>query len=239
VAKSPDAFRTISEVASCLGTQSHVLRFWESKFRAVSPVQRTGGRRYYRQTDITLLGGIKFLLHKKGMTIKAVQRLLQDEGAAHVQSFSSEIDIAEVSNISKKRQPKIVISNSAKLIKYLNDSNTNELEQSKSDFRSEYLEHKDQPFLFPELESEHVSTEVAATYITALELKNTNTAKPDPSHIFKEDFPKMDPNLDTFVGQIGPITAILKLSMLKKRQVARTSTHIIIQLKLLKKKLSA
>ena len=120
MAKSPDAFRTISEVASCLGTQSHVLRFWESKFRAVSPVQRTGGRRYYRQTDITLLGGIKFLLHEKGMTIKAVQRLLQDEGAAHVQSFSSEIDIAEVSNISKKRQPKIVISNSAKLIKYLN-----------------------------------------------------------------------------------------------------------------------
>ena len=36
VAKSPDAFRTISEVATWLGTQAHVLRFWESKFNAVT-----------------------------------------------------------------------------------------------------------------------------------------------------------------------------------------------------------
>ena len=74
MAKSPDAFRTISEVATWLGTQAHVLRFWESKFDAVAPVQRTGGRRYYRLEDMLLLGGIKFLLHEQGMTIKVREK---------------------------------------------------------------------------------------------------------------------------------------------------------------------
>jgi DNA-binding transcriptional MerR regulator len=100
VAKSPDAFRTISEVATWLGTQAHVLRFWESKFDAVSPVQRTGGRRYYRLEDMLLLGGIKFLLHEQGMTIKAVQNLLKEQGVAHVQSFSPPILSA-----SKQKDP--------------------------------------------------------------------------------------------------------------------------------------
>ena len=95
--KSSDAFRTISEVAAWLETRAHVLRFWESKFDAVNPVQRTGGRRYYRKSDMTLLGGIKFLLHERGMTIKAVQKLLKDEGVAHLQSFSPKINASETS----------------------------------------------------------------------------------------------------------------------------------------------
>ena len=238
MAKSPDAFRTISEVASWLGTQSHVLRFWESKFRAVSPVQRTGGRRYYRQTDMALLGGIKFLLHEQGMTIKALQRLLQDEGTAHVQSFSPEIDIPEASNISKKPHPKIEVSNSAKPIKFLNDLSTDELGQSKSGFQSEYLKHKDQPFLFPELESELVPIKAITERIKALPSAAINLAELAPPLTLDEDPPKKDPSLATFVGQTGPVTSILKLSILKQQQVAQASTHIIIQMQQLQKKLS-
>lgn len=40
--KSPDAFRTISEVADWLETPTHVLRFWESRFTQVKPVKRAG-----------------------------------------------------------------------------------------------------------------------------------------------------------------------------------------------------
>jgi len=90
--KSPDAFRTISEVAEWLGVQTHVLRFWESKFTQVKPVKRAGGRRYYRPTDMQLLGGIKKLLHDDGMTIKGVQKLLREEGVAHVSGFSRPLD---------------------------------------------------------------------------------------------------------------------------------------------------
>ncbi|WP_406644299.1 MerR family transcriptional regulator [Aliisedimentitalea scapharcae] len=90
--KSPDAFRTISEVADWLGIQAHVLRFWESKFAQVKPVKRAGGRRYYRPSDMVLIGGIKKLLHDDGLTIKGVQKILREHGVAHVSSLSQSLD---------------------------------------------------------------------------------------------------------------------------------------------------
>ena len=90
--KSPDAFRTISEVAEWLGIQAHVLRFWESKFTQVKPVKRAGGRRYYRPADMLLLGGIKRLLHDDGLTIKGVQKVLREEGMSHVAALSQPLD---------------------------------------------------------------------------------------------------------------------------------------------------
>ncbi len=87
MAKSPDAFRTISEVAEWLDTPAHVLRFWESKFSQVRPVKRAGGRRYYRPDDMALLGGIKTLLHEQGMTIKGAQKLLREKGVKYVASL--------------------------------------------------------------------------------------------------------------------------------------------------------
>jgi len=90
--KSPDAFRTISEVAEWLDVPTHVLRFWESRFSQVKPVKRAGGRRYYRPTDMQLIGGIKKLLHEDGMTIRSVQKLLREEGVRHVASFSKPLD---------------------------------------------------------------------------------------------------------------------------------------------------
>lgn len=88
MAKSQDAFRTISEVADWLETPAHVLRFWESRFTQVKPVKRAGGRRYYRPADMELLSGIKKLLHEDGMTIKGVQKLLRSEGIKHVAAMS-------------------------------------------------------------------------------------------------------------------------------------------------------
>lgn len=92
MSKSPDAFRTISEVADWLGVQAHVLRFWESRFSQVKPVKRAGGRRYYRPNDMRLLGGIKKLLHEDGITIKGVQRILREQGVAYVSSLSPSLD---------------------------------------------------------------------------------------------------------------------------------------------------
>ncbi|GIT87206.1 MerR family transcriptional regulator [Roseobacter sp. OBYS 0001] len=90
--KSPDAFRTISEVADWLGVQAHVLRFWESKFSQVKPIKRAGGRRYYRPADMLLLGGIKQLLHEDGLTIKGAQKLLRENGVPYVADMSQPLD---------------------------------------------------------------------------------------------------------------------------------------------------
>ncbi len=86
--KSPDAFRTISEVAEVLDTPAHVLRFWESRFPQVRPVKRAGGRRYYRPTDVALLSGIKRLLHGDGVTIRGVQKILRENGIRHVMALA-------------------------------------------------------------------------------------------------------------------------------------------------------
>jgi DNA-binding transcriptional MerR regulator len=83
--KAPDAFRTISEVADEIDVPQHVLRFWESRFTQIKPMKRGGGRRYYRPDDVDLLRGIRHLLYGEGYTIRGVQRILRDEGAAFVQ----------------------------------------------------------------------------------------------------------------------------------------------------------
>jgi DNA-binding transcriptional MerR regulator len=84
VDKSPDAFRTISEVAEDLDLPQHVLRFWETRFAQIKPLKRGGGRRYYRPDDVDLLKGIRYYLYGEGYTIKGVQRILKDRGIRHV-----------------------------------------------------------------------------------------------------------------------------------------------------------
>ena len=78
--KSPEAFRTISEVAADLDVPQHVLRFWETRFATVRPLKRGGGRRYYRPDDLDLLRGIRSLLYNDGFTIKGVQKILREQG---------------------------------------------------------------------------------------------------------------------------------------------------------------
>ena len=80
MAKSPNAFRTISEAADEVGAPQHVLRFWETKFTFVTPLKRAGGRRFYRPQDVVLLKAVRRLLHDEGLTIKGVQRLHREQG---------------------------------------------------------------------------------------------------------------------------------------------------------------
>jgi DNA-binding transcriptional MerR regulator len=78
--KSPEAFRTIREVAEALELPQHVLRFWETRFPQIRPLKRAGGRRYYRPEDIERLRLIRRLLYDEGYTIKGVQKLFKEQG---------------------------------------------------------------------------------------------------------------------------------------------------------------
>ena len=88
--KAPDAFRTISEVASDLDIPQHVLRFWETRFTQIKPMKRSGGRRYYRPDDVDLLKGIRRLLYGEGYTIRGVQRILKEHGIKSVQGIADQ-----------------------------------------------------------------------------------------------------------------------------------------------------
>jgi DNA-binding transcriptional MerR regulator len=74
--KSEQAFRTIGELAADLGVPQHILRYWETRFPQLKPLQRAGNRRYYRPADVALVQRIHRLLSQDGYTIRGVQQLL-------------------------------------------------------------------------------------------------------------------------------------------------------------------
>ena len=79
--KAAGAYLTISEVSEKLDVPAHVLRFWETKFTQLKPMKRSGGRRYYRESDIALLERIRNLLYRDGFTIKGAQKALKTPDA--------------------------------------------------------------------------------------------------------------------------------------------------------------
>ena len=106
--KSPEAFRTISEVSKDLSLPQHVLRFWETKFVQIKPIKRGGGRRYYRQEDVKLLKGIKSLLYNDGYTIRGVQKVIKENGTKKLLNIQIEnkvfTEIKKDNNDSQEQQ---------------------------------------------------------------------------------------------------------------------------------------
>jgi len=88
--KSPEAFRTISEVAAMLDVPQHVLRFWETRFSQIKPIKRAGGRRFYRPEDVDLLRGIQMLLYFEGYTIRGAQKILREKGVRYTAALGRE-----------------------------------------------------------------------------------------------------------------------------------------------------
>ena len=80
--KSDQAFRTIGELEGDLGVPQHILRYWETRFPQLRPLQRAGNRRYYRPADVALAHRIHRLLNQDGYTIRGVQQLLAAGGGA-------------------------------------------------------------------------------------------------------------------------------------------------------------
>ncbi len=79
-AKDPGAFKTIGELSEELGVAQHILRYWETKFPQLRPLQRAGNRRYYRPADSALARRIHDLLSNQGYTIRGVQKVLAVKG---------------------------------------------------------------------------------------------------------------------------------------------------------------
>lgn len=70
----------IGELADRIGVPTHVLRYWETRFSQLRPLQRSGRRRYYRAEDIALAERIHHLLHVKGFTVEGARKALSELG---------------------------------------------------------------------------------------------------------------------------------------------------------------
>lgn len=121
VDKAVGAYKTISEVSEKLDLQAHVLRFWEKQFFQLRPMQRSGGRRFYRQEDIDLLQTIKTLLHVDGYTIKGAQNILS--GRRPKISADAKAKIKQKPKQAQQNSPNISakkLSEAAKLLEQAN-----------------------------------------------------------------------------------------------------------------------
>jgi DNA-binding transcriptional MerR regulator len=84
--KAAGAFKTIGELSHELGVAQHILRYWETRFPQLRPMQRAGNRRYYRPADVELARRINQLLNQEGYTVRGVQKLLRDKSSAATDS---------------------------------------------------------------------------------------------------------------------------------------------------------
>lgn len=80
--KAESAYRTIGELSRETGLPQHILRYWETRFPQLRPLQRAGNRRYYRPEDVTLVRRIAAMLDQDGYTIRGVQQALAGKPVA-------------------------------------------------------------------------------------------------------------------------------------------------------------
>ena len=79
--KAAGAMLAIGELAARIGVPTHVLRYWETRFPQLKPLQRSGRRRYYRAEDVALAERIHDLLHVQGFTVDGARKALSGSGA--------------------------------------------------------------------------------------------------------------------------------------------------------------
>ena len=104
--KAPGAFKTIGELSQELGVAQHILRYWETKFPQLRPLQRAGNRRYYRAPDVELARKIHRLLSEEGYTVRGVQKLLRDRMPASETQPTSAAAAAPAEPVQTSDQPR-------------------------------------------------------------------------------------------------------------------------------------
>ena len=115
--KADKAYKTIGEVAKILDLKvnkkgslpTHIIRFWETKFKQIKPKILNSNRRYYDEKNIDLLKKIKYLLKDQGMTINGVKKILDNEDTLKLDEMANKSikaeklknKLAKISNIFK------------------------------------------------------------------------------------------------------------------------------------------
>ena len=111
--KKSGAFKNISELAKEIGLidkstgkpKTHVIRFWEKKFKILKPSLLLNKRRYYSEVDINLFRRVKTLLKDKGMTIKGAIIAMEKEYSVDykkINNIRSENNLLRINKIIKE-----------------------------------------------------------------------------------------------------------------------------------------
>jgi DNA-binding transcriptional MerR regulator len=103
--KEAGALLTIGELSQELGVAQHILRYWETRFPQLKPMQRAGNRRYYRPADVDLVRRIHRLLNQEGYTVRGVQKLLRERSAPDPRTDASPVAAMPVSAVPEGPEP--------------------------------------------------------------------------------------------------------------------------------------
>ena len=76
----PKLYFRIGEVATLIGVEPHVLRYWEREFRSIRPTKSAKGQRVYSRRDVENLLRVRDLLYTEGFTIAGAKKQLQRGG---------------------------------------------------------------------------------------------------------------------------------------------------------------
>ena len=117
--KAPGAFKTIGELSAELGVAQHILRYWETRFPELKPLQRAGNRRYYRPGDVDLARRIHRLLNHEGYTVRGVQKVLRDKSDA---ANMTEVPVQTAPVPVKKASPALDVSTLRRIRDSLSDA---------------------------------------------------------------------------------------------------------------------
>ena len=67
-------FYSIGEVCALTDLKPHVLRYWESQFRFLSPAKNRSGNRVYKAREVELILLVKHLLYTEKFTIEGARQ---------------------------------------------------------------------------------------------------------------------------------------------------------------------
>jgi len=71
-------FFSIGDVCELTELKPHVLRYWESQFKGLSPVKNRSGNRVYSRREVEMVMLVKHLLYTEKYTIDGARQKLEE-----------------------------------------------------------------------------------------------------------------------------------------------------------------
>ncbi|MEO0400015.1 MAG: MerR family transcriptional regulator [Pseudomonadota bacterium] len=170
MAKSAEAFRTISEAANELDVPQHVLRHWEEVFGQIRPMRRAGGRRYYRPVDLDLLRGVRVLLYDERYTTKGVQKIFKEHGLKY---------IAEIGRLAAAGEPLELRADLTDESETIEDASEVSTAQNPSEMKDDLLPRLEK--LMADIEAARSAVDEALLALDAIEAQLNIENESEPS----------------------------------------------------------
>jgi DNA-binding transcriptional MerR regulator len=75
-------YYSIGEVSEITAIEPHVLRYWETVFKDLSPRKNKAGNRTYKEEDITFILKLKHLIQEKKYSTAGAKKIVEGEESA-------------------------------------------------------------------------------------------------------------------------------------------------------------